>query len=168
MKNLLLLIVFFLILFFLSSCQPQRADESKLVPVIEKYVSVWNGAAVDSLDSITSENFELRINPKFEVTKGRNILKERVAETRTWFPDFNVVKKDVIFLSDTAAALTWDIIGTYNDPENPSISGKKTEASGFSIIFFNDNILTGEWIGYSDLTWYKGLGYELMLPVKEK
>ena len=72
--------------------------------------------------------------------------------------DFNIPK---------ALAITWDISGTYKNPQDSTNYGRKTEASGFSVIFYNKGIITGEWIGYSDLTWYKNLGYELTLPKRK-
>jgi hypothetical protein len=64
--------------------------------------------------------------------------------------------------------VSWVISGTYKNPQNSLNYDRKTEASGFSVIFFNEGILTGEWIGYSDLTWYKNLGYELVLPNRKE
>lgn len=122
---------------------------------------------MDSLDTITSEDFELRMNPKFEPLKRRDKLKEGITKTRYAFPDFRVVKKEMIFLGDSVAALTWTISGTYKNPQDSLGYGNKTSAEGFSIIFFNEGILTGEWISYSDLEWYKGMGYELQFAKKK-
>jgi len=164
MQRLILFLVF-LLFFFLNSCQPQK-PEDQIKPAVEKYLYVWNGGNLDSLDSILSENFEFRINPAFEAIVGREKLKEHITMSRNAFADFNVSEKDIILLGDTALVATWIISGTYNNPENPLASGKKTSSPGFSIIFFNDNKLTGEWVAYSDLSWYKGLGYELVIPQK--
>lgn len=162
MKKLLVLFILFLIFFLFTSCQ-QRKQYDKINIALAKYLYVWNGGNLDSLDAITSDNFQLRINPNFEARNGRDKLKENVIKTRFAFPDFTVKKKESIILSDTAMVLTWDISGTYQNPQDSSNYGRKTEASGFSVIFFNQGILTGEWIGYSDLTWYKNLGYELVI-----
>jgi hypothetical protein len=148
------------------SCQ-QKKSENLINAAVEKYLYVWNGGSLDSLNTITSENFQSRINPTFEPMTGRDKLKESITRTRSVFPDFTVKEKEMIILGDTALALTWDINGTYKNAQDSSNYGRKTEGSGFSIIFYNDGILTGEWIGYSDLTWYKGLGYELVMPKKK-
>lgn len=166
MNKLLVLLVLFLVLFFFMSCQPKKS-ENQINATVDKYAYVWNGGSLDSLNAITSENFQMRINPTFEAMNGREKLKESITKTRSNFPDFTVKEKEMIILGDTALALTWDISGTYKNPHDSSNYGKKTVGSGFSIIFFNDGILTGEWIGYSDLTWYKGLGYELVMPKKK-
>ena len=152
-------------LFFLVSCQ-KRTPENQL-NAVQKYIDVWNGESLDSLNAITSENFQLRINPTFEAMTGRDKLKESISKTRYAFPDFSVKENEIIALGDTALAVSWVISGTYKNPQDSLIYGRKTEASGFSVIFFNDGILTGEWIGYSDLTWYKNLGYELVIPRKK-
>jgi hypothetical protein len=165
-KKIIMFFILLLILFFFTSCQQPRQD-NQLNAAIEKYLYVWNGGSLDSLDAITSEKFQLRINPTFEALTGRDKLKELISKTRDIFPDFSVKGKEKIILSDTALVLTWVISGTYKNPKDSSGYGRKTEASGFSVIFFDEAILTGEWIGYSDLTWYKGLGYELVLPKKK-
>lgn len=167
MKKIIVFFIFLFILFFIISYL-QHKPENQLNVAIEKYLSVWNGASLNSLNRITSENFQLRINPTFEAMTGRDKLKESISRTRSVFPDFTVKEKEMIILSDTALVVSWVISGTYKNPQDSSTYGRKTEASGFSVIFFNDGILTGEWIGYSDLTWYKNLGYELVLPEKRK
>ena len=165
-KKLLVFFIFLLLLFFLTSCQQQKPG-NQINAAVEKYLYVWNGGSLDSLDAITSENFQLRINPTFEAMTGRDKLKESISRTRSIFPDFTVKEKEIIMLGDTALAITWDINGTYRNPQDSSNYVRKTEASGFSVIFYNKGIITGEWIGYSDLTWYKNLGYELTLPKRK-
>ncbi len=166
MKKIFVFIVFLLLSFFLTSCQQQKSP-NEINTVVEKYLYVWNGGSLDSLDVITSKNFQLRINPTFEAKTGRDKLKENISRTRSVFPDFTVKEKEIIMLGDTALAVAWTVSGTYKNPQDSSNYGRKTEASGFSVIFFNNGILTGEWMGYSDLTWYRNLGYELTLPKKK-
>jgi hypothetical protein len=162
----LVVIIFLFSALFLVSCRPYK-PEIQINTAVQKYLLVWNGESLDSLNSITSENFQLRINPNFEAMNGRDNLKESISKTRYAFPDFSVKENEIIILSDTALAVTWVISGTYKNPQDTLNYGRKTEASGFSIIFFHDGILTGEWIAYSDLTWYKNLGYELVMPGKK-
>jgi hypothetical protein len=164
MKRFALFIIFIFISFFIMSCQRHKSDK-QLNAAIDKYISVWNGVSLDSLDTITSQNFQLRINPDFERSNGRDKLKESITQTRYLFPDFNVQEKDRNILSDTAAVVSWEISGTYKNPKDSSDNLRKTKASGFSVIFYNDGILTGEWIAYSDLNWNKSLSLE---PVKIK
>ena len=166
MKKVIIFFIFLIIAFFLFSCQQQKS-ENRVNAALEKYLYVWNGGILDTLDVITSESFQLRINPTFEPAIGRERLKEKILGTRSVFPDFTIKAKEMIMLGDTALALTWTISGTFKNAKDSLNSGKRTEAEGFSIIFFHDGILTGEWIAYSDLTWYKNLGYQLVLPKKK-
>ena len=158
-KKLLMFFIFLLLLFFLTSCQ-QKKSHDELNAAVDKYIYVWNGGRLDSLNVITSENFQLRINPNFEPMTGRDTLKESISRTRSVFPDFSVKETERIILSDTALVVSWVVSGTYKNPQDSLNYGKKTEANGFSVIFFNKGIITGEWIGYSDLTWYEKLGYK--------
>lgn len=166
MKSLFVYFLFLPLLFIITSCKSN--NEEAIKTVVQKYVDVWNGGSLDSLDTITSEDFELRMNPKFVPLKGRYKLKEGVTKTRYAFPDFTVNKKEMIFLGDAAIAVSWTIGGTYKNPQDSLGYGNNTEAEGFSVIFFNEGILTGEWIGYSDLEWYKGMGYELQFAKTNK
>ncbi len=165
MKNLNSLVIVFLF-FVLISCQVEK-PKVQIEPIVEKYLSAWNGGSLDSLDSITSDNFEIRYNPTFEPLTGRDALKNYIIQTRKVFPDFIVSGKKILVLSDTALVAVWEVTGTYTDPENPNIVLPKTSSPGFSVIFFAGNKLTGEWIAFSDLSWYKGMGYELTMPKKK-
>lgn len=40
----------------------------------------------------------------------------------------------------------------------------KLDVPGFSILFFSGDKLTGEWIAFNDLTMFKQLGYNIVLP----
>src|SRR3989304_5991487 len=120
-KKLLVFFIFLLLLFFLTSCQQQKPG-NQINAAVEKYLYVWNGGSLDSLDAMT----------------GRDKLKESISKTRSIFPDFTVKEKEIIMLGDTALAITWDINGTYRNPQDSSTYVRKTEASGFSVIFFND------------------------------
>jgi len=162
----LVVFIFLFSLFYLVSCQ-QHKPGNQINAAVQKYLDVWNGGSLDSLNTITSENFQLRINPTFEAMNVRDKLKKSISITRSRFPDFTVKEKEMIILGDTALAITWVISGTYKNPQDSINNARKTEASGFSVIFFNDGIITGEWIGYSDLTWYKNQGYELVVPGKK-
>lgn len=165
MKRIILVIILLIVILLLISFRPGTPDD-RLKNAVRTYINVWNGWSLDSLDAITSEDFQLRINPGFEPLIGREKIKDNIKLTRQLFPDFNVSEKEIIMLGDTAMAVTWIISGTYKAPEDSLSEIIKTEAPGFSIIFFNKGIITGEWIGYSDLTWYKGMGYKMVMPKK--
>ena len=166
MKNISLSLVCLSFFFILNSCEVEKPSV-QIEPIVQKYLSVWNGGSLASLDSIVSDNFEIRNGPTFESKIGREALKKYITETRTAFPDFNVSGKQITLLGDTALVALWSISGTYYNKENPSVVVPKTSSPGFSVIFFSDNKLTGEWIAYSDLSWYKGMGYELTIPKKK-
>jgi len=153
--------------FLLMSCA-EPDYQKRINPLLDKYLEAWNTGNIALIDTIVSEKFELRINPAFEAKTGIEELKESILNTRYAFNDFNVNVIDRIFLSDTAVVIRWIIKGTYSNPEDSTLIGRKTEAAGFSIIFFNEDKLTGEWIAYSDLTWMKNLGLNLVPTNKGK
>jgi hypothetical protein len=43
-------------------------------------------------------------------------------------------------------------------------TGNEVKLPGFSVIFFSDNLITCEWIAFSDLMWVSQLGFTLAPP----
>jgi len=164
MKHMIIhILLLFSIILFLISCQ-KKNDSAKINLLLEKYLEAWNGGTLDVLDEITSLDFEVRINPDFKANKSRDFLKESIKNTRDDYPDFLVTVDEKLFISDTAFVIHWTITGTNTGNGSHPPTGKKTSSNGFSIIYFNDGKLTGEWIAYSDLTWVKQLGFKITPP----
>jgi hypothetical protein len=157
-SSLLLLIALTLI-----SCQ-KKDYSTEINPIIDKYLEAWNEGNLDILDEITPLDFELRINPDFEAKNNRDLLKEDITNTRKAYPDFLVKAEDRLFISDTAVVIRWTITGTNTGEGSFPPTGRKTSSNGFSVIFFAEGKLTGEWIGYSDLTWVRQLGFSIIPP----
>lgn len=169
MKTLISICFIMLFSLVLFDCSQRPNYSDKINPIVAKYLEAWNEGNLDILDTITSEDFELRINPNFEAETGRDKLKESIKGTRTAYPDFHVKINDALFISDTAVVARWTITGTNTGEGNFPPTGEKTSSNGFSVIFFSDSTLTGEWIAYSELTWIKQLGFTITPPSsKEK
>ncbi len=165
MKNISLNLLVLLMLLPVISCSEtgDRIDKDRLLNL---YVGVWNGDSPDILDEIADKNFQLRMVPTFEATNGIEYLKMEINQTRTYFPDFLLKETEKLFLSDTAVVIRWIITGTFKNKDKMSSTAGQVDVPGFSVIFFNNGKISGEWIGYSDLTWYKQLGFELIPPGK--
>jgi hypothetical protein len=160
-RSLLVLLIFTL----MTSCQkPENPIE--IEPLLDQYVGVWNGDSLDILDKIADKNFQLRIVPTFDSMTGIEMLKHEITQTRNYFPDFSIKVTEKLFVSDTAFVARWTVTGTFKNRDKMSSSAGKINVPGFSVIFFNNGKLTGEWIAYSDLTWYKQLGFTLVPPGK--
>ena len=157
-SSLLLLIALALI-----SCQ-KKDYSTEINPILDKYLEAWNEGNLEILDEITPLDFELRINPDFEAKNNRDLLKESITNTRKVYPDFLVTVEDRLFISDTAVVIRWSITGTNTGEGSFPPTGKKTSSNGFSVLFFADGKLTGEWIGFSDLTWVRQLGFNIIPP----
>ncbi|MGB5848900.1 MAG: ester cyclase [Ignavibacteriaceae bacterium] len=155
----------FLLLITLAFVTCQKKDYStELNPILDKYLEAWNEGDLEILDEITTLDFELRINPDFEAKNSRDLLKEDISNTRMAYPDFLVTVDDRLFVSDTAIVIRWTITGTNTGAGSHPPTGKRANSNGFSIIFFAEGKLTGEWIAYSDLTWVKQLGFTMTPP----
>lgn len=165
MKRLLALVsTIVIITLALASCG-KKDYSTEINPVIDKYLEAWNEGNLDILDEITPLDFELRMNPDFKAKDSRDLLKESITNTRNAYPDFLVTEEDKLFISDTAVVVRWSITGTNTGEGSFPPTGRKTSSSGFSVIFFAEGKLTGEWIGYSDLTWVKQLGFTISPPI---
>lgn len=88
---------------------------------------------------------------------GIKVLEDYIIKTRTVIPDFTLKKTSKLFGSDSVAITIWVFTGTYTSENDLPSTGKKLEIPGFSVLFFNGNKLTGEWIAFSDLTIMKQL-----------
>jgi steroid delta-isomerase-like uncharacterized protein len=164
MKHLLSYVsVIIVISLAIVSCQKKNYSE-EINPIIDKYLEAWNEGNLDILDEITPLDFELRINPDFEAKNSRDLLKEDITNARNAYPDFLVTVEDRLFISDTAVVIRWTITGTNTGEGSFPPTGRQTSSNGFSVIFFAEGKITGEWIGYSDLTWVKQLGFNISPP----
>ena len=161
----LLMNVAALLLLIQISISCQKTDyKQKINPLLDKYVAVWNNGNLEELDAITSDKFELRMIPDFEPKIGRDLLKEEISNTRKGFPDFNIKEDKRLFVGDSAVVIHWILIGTNTGESSMPPTGNKVKVPGFSVIFFADNLLTGEWIAFSDLMWVSQLGFALTPP----
>ena len=166
MKKLLLSISTLLLFLLFTFCE-QPDYPTQIGPALKQYVDVWNGDSLNVLDKIADKNFQLRMIPTFDPLTGIEKLKEAILNTRKQFPDFMVTETERLYVSDTAVVIRWLATGTFKGEDELTITGNKVNVPGFSVIFFNEDKITGEWIAYSDLTWAEQLGFSLVPPTIE-
>lgn len=168
MKRLLFLLLNIAFLFFIiqlsTSCQKQKDYKTTMSPILDKYVEAWNTGNFEQLDAVASLEFELRMTPDFKPKIGRESLKEEIINMRKAFPDFNLDVTKKQFVGDSAVVLKWTLTGTNTGESSMPATGNKVNISGFSVIFFADTLITGEWIAFSDLLWVTQLGFTLTPP----
>lgn len=163
MKNLSLSLLVLLALSFIISCSGPLNNNDK-DRLLNQYIGVWNGDSLDILDSIVSKNFQLRLVPSFEPLTGIENLKREISQTRTYFPDFLLRESEKLFVGDSAVVIRWKATGNFKNKDQMTSRSGKVDVPGFSVIFFDKGRITGEWIAYSDLTWYEQLGFKLVPP----
>ena len=172
MKNkiinfLILLLIILVTIFLFSACQKQKKTE-RIEPLVDSYLEMWNTGNLIAIDSIVTQNFELRIVPSFKPITGIDSLRNLILNTRKMFPDFIIQIEQQIFMGDTSVISVWTIEGTYAGEYNLPIEAKKMSVPGFSVLFFSGDKITGQWIAYSDLTLMKQLGFTLVPPQGSK
>jgi hypothetical protein len=163
MKKIFLISMMLIALSQFLSCNKGNYSE-KINPLIDKYIEAWNTGNASLFIGIVDSSFELRKLPDFEPVRGIKNLEDYLKGTRIVVPDFFLTEIEKRFISDTAVIVTWSFTGTYKGESDLPPTGSKIDIPGFSIIYFNDNKLTGEWIAFSDLTWVKQLGFNITPP----
>lgn len=163
MKKIFLILLMLLALSLFLSCV--KEDQTKKInSLVDKYLEAWNTGNLSLLDSVVDSSFELRKTPDFKPVRGIKNLEDYLVKTRTVVPDFFLTETEKLFISDTAVVVTWIFKGTYKSGNDLPPTGSKIDIPGFSIIYFHNNKLTGEWIAFSDLTWVKQLGFNIIPP----
>ncbi|MDP2366475.1 MAG: ester cyclase [Ignavibacteria bacterium] len=131
---------------------------------MDKYLEAWNTGNISEFSSFVDSSFELRKIPDFVPVRGIKNLEDYLVRSRTRVPDFLLKETDQFFISDTAVIVCWNFTGTFKGENDLPPTGSKIDIPGFSIIYFNESKLTGEWIAFSDLTWVKQLGFNIIPP----
>jgi len=167
MKNFSLILLVLFTILLLNSCHKPETTTGN-AQLLKQYVAVWNGDNPNILSKIADKNFQLRMVPDFKKGVGIENLKNEIFKTRNYFPDFILHETEAIFFGDTAAVVSWTASGTFKNRDKITGKAGKIDVPGFSIIFFKNGKVTGEWIAYSDLTWYKQLGFTLTPPGKSR
>lgn len=166
MKKLFFILLTLIALSLFLSCAKKDYSE-KINPLLDKYIHAWNTGNLSDLNSFVDSSFEIRKIPDFKPMRGIKNLEDYILKTRTAVPDFYLKETDKLFISDTAVVVTWTFTGTYKGENDLPPTGSKINIPGFSIIYFNSNKLTGEWLAFSDLTWVKQLGFKIIPPSEE-
>jgi len=166
MKKIFLILLMLIALLLFLSCAKNNNSE-KVTQLINKYINAWNTGNLSDLSNIVDSTFELRKLPDFKPMKGIDNLEDYIIKSRTFIPNFFLKETEKLFISDTAVVITWILKGTYKGENELPPTGNKIDIPGFSIIYFNGNKLTGEWIAFSDLTWVKQLGFNIIPPANE-
>lgn len=163
MKKLFLILLMLIALSLFLSCAKKNYAE-KINPVLDKYIHAWNTGNLSDLSNVVDSTFELRKVPDYKPVRGIKNLEDYIMGTRNVVPNFFLKETEKLFISDTAVVVTWTFKGTYKGENELPPTGSKIEIPGFSIIYFHNNKLTGEWIAFSDLTWVKQLGFNITPP----
>ena len=164
MKKIIRILILFVLALLFYSCEIQDRSES-INPLIDKYLEAWNTGNYSLFKDVVDTSFELRKLPDFKSARGIKNLEEYLISTHNFIPDFLLKESERIFLGDTAVVVCWIFTGTFKGENDLPPTGSKIDIPGFSIIYFNDNKITGEWISFSDLTWVKQLGFTVTPPV---
>jgi len=151
------LLVSLIILTLVAGCNESSTPEYDFNALLDAYGEAWNTGDIESLDTLVTEDFEVRMNSSGPAN-GKAHLIQSIEASRKAYADFKIILKNKSMVGDNVCLITWEITG-YSRSDNEPFS-----IVGFSVIFHADGRITGEWISYSDLEWALGLGYQLIPP----
>ena len=154
--NSIYLLLLTLIIF--TGCK--KNPSSVFNPIIERYVNIWNTGNFNGINEILDREFELKMAPTFKPEKGIELFKVQIQQTRTAYPDFNIVLNEIVYDKDKIAAL-WTIKATNTGMGGNPPTGKKVNIQGISIIHFKNGKILDEWIAYDTGYWLKQLGSQM-------
>jgi len=144
---------------FVASCgQPDPSQQLK--PLLEKYVHAWNTGDVNGLEEVVSDQFELRMSPRFDAVRSLDSLKSSIARWRTAYPDFHINLEEVIYAQNAVTA-RWTIRATNSGPGSDPPTGKAVVVPGMSILHVSAGKLVAAWVSANDLYWAEQLGFAL-------
>jgi predicted ester cyclase len=147
-----------LLLFGASCTQPDPSGILK--PLVDKYVLAWNTGDFRGLEEVVSDQFELRMSPRFEPIRSLDSLKSSITYWRTAYPDFHIDLDEVIYAPNAVTA-RWTIRATNSGPGSHPPTGKAVVVPGMSIIHVSAGKIVDEWIASNDLYWAQQLGFTL-------
>ena len=163
---------FILFMFLLNvSCQQQvekgiTAEEAKAL--VEKDQKIWNEGNMALVDEIISPDYvEHTANRPEDVVVGIEAFKERVANLRAYFPDFNVNVEELI-VKDDRIVWRWICSGT-NTGTLTDIppTGKKMQIEGVGILRVVDGKIVERVMYYNEAARLVQLGYTIAPPTIE-
>ncbi len=148
----------FLVTFLIGCSQPDPSTHLK--PLLERYLAAWNTGHFDGLEDVVSDQFELRMSPRYQPVRTLDSLKASITYWRTAYPDFHIALDEVIY-APNAATVRWTIHATNSGPGRNPPTGKSIVVPGMSILHISSNKIIDEWISSNDLYWAEQLGFTL-------
>jgi steroid delta-isomerase-like uncharacterized protein len=137
--------------------------EDRYKKIIDQYLEAWNTGNVELLDKAATNDFELRMTPRFKPVKGLDSLKFEIKYWRTAYPDFHINIDEIIYALD-AVTVRWTITGTNSGPGSMPPTGRTIDVPGLSLLHIKDRKITDEWIASNNMLWLEQLGFRLVAP----
>ena len=113
--------------------------------IVDRMLSIWNGADPASLNEILSENCVYYSYRFPEPLRGRQAMQTYIAEIRSAFPDFKVFVEEM-FAEDNKIVLKWKWTGTHKGQFGDiKPTGKRVSQHGVDIVHLDKNKVTEDY-----------------------
>jgi predicted ester cyclase len=143
-----------------TTTEPARFS---LEDLVASYLAVWNGADPKKLDRILAPDFRRIADPMSESAQGVDGATALVHKMRLDMPDLTTVVIDA-FYDGERAVVRWRLSGTDSGPGDWPPTGKRCDATGFSLFRERDGRLFEEITIADAVTLLAQLGWTLMPP----
>lgn len=169
--KLTMIIPLFLLLCFVISCQKQAEEgitEAEVQVIADGVLEIWNEGNLDLIDELYAPDYLRHYVDIYEDIAGIDAYKKWVTDSRTTYPDFNVIIHELIFKSDKVIAkytFTATNTGPLNTPagELPP-TGKTIRVSGATIMHIADGKIVEEWLYFNQASAMQQLGFTITPP----
>ncbi|MBB4662016.1 ester cyclase [Conexibacter arvalis] len=127
--------------------------------LVREYVErVWNGGELAAVDELVAEDYAAHDPVDSEPVRGREMLKETVANYRRAFPDLVNTIHEQIAEGDLVAT-RWSSTGTHQGPAfGLEATGNRRDVTGIMIIRLDDGRVAEEWHNWDALGLLRQLG----------
>ena len=163
-----------LLLCFAFSCKkqvteeaPEGITEEEVKALVERDMEIWNEGNLALVDELIAPDYVEHTADISEDIVGIDAFKERVANLRTNYPDFNITIEELIVKNDKIV-WCWILTGT-NTGTTSDIppTGKKVQVEGVGILRVVNGKIVERLIYYNEATLLRQLGYTITPPTIE-
>jgi len=171
MLQFTMIIPIILLLCFTFGCKeqvteeaPEGITEEEAKALVERYQKIWNEGNLALADELIAPDYVQHTADISEDIVGIDAFKERIANLRTNYPDFNVTTEELIVKNDRIVGrliFTGTNTGTTSDIPP---TGKKMRMEGVGILRVVNGKIVENLLYYNEATSLRQEGYTITPP----
>lgn len=133
--------------------------------VLERYVAVWNGDSLSSLESIVTTGFVRHTTATSGPADSPEALRHVITHMRRDVPDLTIKVEDVLY-SGNVVVFRWRGEGTDSGEGDFPPTNKRFRTAGLTWLRFDGERIAEEWTSTDQLDPLLQLGFTIVPPGK--